>query len=131
MKTKSDVTWQNYLDDATNAIMADKPLEPIRKLHNMNASEDGKFIGLIQDLNSNLVEIKPSAAFSKELKAELMGQEQEGVVWRIRKMPARVQIAAIIAAVLGGLGGILLIIQGIVMGMRARSTKPNTVPEES
>jgi hypothetical protein len=131
MKTKSDVTWQNYLEDATDAIIADKPLEPIRKLHNMTASEDGKFIGLIQDLNSNLVEIKPSPTFAKELKAELMGQEQEGVVWRIRKMPARVQIAAIIAAVLGGLGGVLLIIQGIVMGMRSRSTKPNTVPEES
>ena len=131
MKTKSDVTWQNYLDDASNAIIADKPLEPIRKLHNMTASEDSKLIGIIQDLNSNLVEIKPSPQFAKELKAELMGQEQVGVVWRIRKMPARVQIAAIIAAVLGGLGGIVLIIQGIVMGMRSRSTKPNTVPEES
>ena len=128
---KSDVTWQNYLNEATEAILNDKPLEPVRKLHNMSSADDAKLIGLIQDLNANLVEIKPSPQFAKELKAELMGVEQEGVVWRIRKMPARVQIAAIIAAVLGGLGGILLIIQGIVMGMRARSTKPNTVPEES
>jgi hypothetical protein len=128
---KSDVTWQNYLDDATDTILADKPLEPIRKLHNISANEDGKLIGLIQDLNSNLVEIKPSPQFSKQLKAELMGIEQKGVVWRIRKMPARVQIAAIIAAALGGLGGALLIIQGVLIGMRARTSKPNTVPEES
>lgn len=128
---KSDVTWQNYLDDATNAIIADKPLEPIRKLHNMSSSEDAKLIGLIQDLNVNLVEIKPSAAFAKQLKADLLGVEEKGLVPRIRKMPARVQIAAIIAAVLGGLGGILLLIQGIWGGMKARSTKPSTIPEES
>lgn len=128
---KSDVTWQNYLDDATNAIIADKPLEPIRKLHNMSSSEDAKLIGLIQDLNVNLVEIKPSAAFSKQLKADLLGIEEKGLVPRIRKMPARVQIAAIIAAALGGVGGALLIIQGIWSSMKSRSSKPSTVPEES
>jgi hypothetical protein len=128
---KSDVTWQNYLDDATDAILADKPLEPIRKLHNMTASEDMKLIGLIQDLNCNLIEVKPSPQFARQLKGELLGAEQEGVVWRIRKMPARVQIAAIIAAALGGVGGILLIVQGILGGMRARASKPNAVPEES
>jgi hypothetical protein len=128
---KSDVTWQNYLDEATDAILADRPLEPVRKLHNMTASEDMKLITLIQDLNCNLVEMKPSPQFSRQLKAELLGVEQKGVVWRIRKMPARVQIAAIIAAALGGLGGVLLIVQGVLGGMRARASKPNAVPKES
>jgi hypothetical protein len=127
---KSDVTWQNYLDEATDAILANRPLEPVRKLHNMAASEDMKLIALIQDLNCNIVEMKPSPQFSRQLKAELLGIEQKGVVWRIRKMPARVQIAAIIAAALGGLGGVLLIVQGILGGMRARASKPNAVPEE-
>jgi hypothetical protein len=128
---KSDVTWQNYLDDATETIKADRPLEPIRKLHNISASDDTKLIGLIQDLNANLVEIKPSAQFARQLKADLLGIEEKGLVPRIRKMPARVQIAAIIAAALGGLGGIVLIIQGVLSSMKARSAKPKTAPEES
>jgi hypothetical protein len=128
---KSDVTWQNYLDDATEAIKGAKPLEPIRKLHNMNPSEDARMIGLIQDLNANLVEMKPSAQFARQLKSDLLGIEEKGLVPRIRKMPARVQIAAVIAAALGGLGGVLLIIQGILGSMKARAAKPNTVPEES
>lgn len=127
---KSDVTWQNYLEEATEVIIADKPLEPVRRLHNITAAEDMKFIGIIQDLHCNLVEIKPSPQFAKQLKEDLLGVEQQGVVWRIRKMPARVQIAAIIAAALGGIGGILLIIQRL-WDSRARAAKPQTAPEES
>jgi hypothetical protein len=128
---KSNVTWQNYLNDASDAILTGESLEPIRKRYSMDNSEDGKLIALIENMHTTMVEVKPSEQFAKQLKADLLGQEQETVVWRIRKLPARVQVAAVIAAILGGVGGLLLILQRIFGDNRSRATKTQVAPEEN
>lgn len=104
----SEVQWQNYLNEVTDAILLGEPSENIRSRYGINYRDDVKLIDLIEQLDNSLVPVEPSKEFTNRLKDELMGVERTGVVWRIRRLPARVQWAAIVAALLGG---VLIIIQ--------------------
>ncbi|MEL7436858.1 MAG: hypothetical protein AAFN11_23165, partial [Chloroflexota bacterium] len=107
----SEVQWQNYLSDITDAVFAEDDINAIRDQYGIDFREDRDLVSLIEQLNTNLQSVQPSEKFTRNLKAELLSGERTGVVWRIRRLPARVHFAAIIAA---SLGGVLLVIQRLM-----------------
>ena len=82
-------------------------------------------VSLTRRLHAGVQPIEPSAAFSRRLKADLMGQERQSLVWHWRQLPARVHIAAIVA-LFGGFG--LLIVGGIADVMRRQHNKESAAP---
>jgi len=124
----SDVQWQNYLNEATDAILTGDDVNGIRSRYGISHKDDTELIGLIEKLNGSFEAVQPTTQFSARLKDELMGVERTGVVWRIRRLPARVQWAAIVAAILGG---VLIVIQWFIgAGNRIRSKDHTRIPEE-
>ncbi|MEO1288773.1 MAG: hypothetical protein AAFV93_13475, partial [Chloroflexota bacterium] len=100
----SDVQWQNYLDEVSDALLTGnhQQIDKLRSKYGIAYKDDHQLVSLIEDMNQSFMTVEPSAQFSSRLKNELIGVEQTGVVWRIRKLPARVQWAAIVATILGG-----------------------------
>jgi hypothetical protein len=123
----SEVKWQNYLNDATEALLVDDSVDNIREHYGIPYGEGDDLIGLIESINSVMTEVQPSKQFSRHLKDELMGVEHTGVVWRIRRMPARVQMAALAAI----LSGFLLILQRIFLADTTSSESSSAFQEES
>lgn len=105
----SEVKWQNYLNDATEAFLAGESLEEVREEYGVPYQEAHELMSLVEEINTSLTVVEPSKQFSQHLKDELMGVERTGMVWRIRRLPARVQLAALAAI----LSGFLLIVQRI------------------
>jgi len=126
----SDVQWQNYLSDATDAILADDSVESIRDRYGIQYRDDRNLIDLIEKLDHSLVAVEPSQVFANRLHDELLGVEQTGVVGRIRRLPARVQWAAIVTALLGG--GLIIIQRLVNAGDNLRPEEhATTIPDES
>jgi hypothetical protein len=103
----SEVKWQNYLNDATEAFLAGESLESLREEYGIPYQEAHDLMSLVENINNTMIEVQPSKQFSRNLKDELMGLERTGMVWRIRHLPARVQLAALAAI----LSGFLIILQ--------------------
>ena len=107
----SEIKWQNYLDEATTALLAGDSIEVVREEYGIPYHEAHQLMSLVEDINTTMVEVQPSKQYTRNLKDELMGVERTSVVWRIRRMPARVQLAALAAI----LSGFLIILQRIFM----------------
>jgi len=58
-------------------------------------------IYIIEKLHVALIGKQPSRRFAKSLKRDLLGARKWGLLWQIRSLPPRVQIAAIAAVVAG------------------------------
>ncbi|MEO1165488.1 MAG: hypothetical protein AAFV98_17010 [Chloroflexota bacterium] len=124
----SEVQWQNYLSDITDAVFAEDDINAIRDQYGIDFREDRDLVSLIEQLNTNLQSVQPSEKFTRNLKAELLSGERTGVVWRIRRLPARVHFAAIIAA---SLGGVLLVIQRLMgAGEKLTEEHKSPIPDE-
>lgn len=100
MSPSSEVNMQNLLDAVTIALQQDEDIEPIMKSSSVPREEADPLIRLIQSLQSQLVQVEPSAKFATRLHSEVMGSRR-GVVTTVRQMPARVHVAAILAVVAG------------------------------
>jgi hypothetical protein len=87
--------------------------------------EASSLVSLTRRLHSSITPVEPSAAFSRRLKADLMGQERQSLVWHWRQLPARVHIAAILA-LFGGFG--LLVVGGIADVLRRQHNKESAAP---
>lgn len=126
----SDVQWQNYLSEATDAILTGDSVDGIRSHYDgISYTDDKELIDLIEGLDKSFPVVEPSAQFSLRLKDELIGEERTSVVWRIRRLPARVQRAAIVAALLGG---VLIVFQWFTgEGQGLHGEEPSRLPEES
>ena len=125
----SDVKWQNYLNEATDAILAGENVDSIQSRYGISHRDDRELIDLIENLDKSFVSIEPSTQFANRLKNELTGVERRGVVWRIRRLPARVQWAAIVAAIIGG---VLIVLQRLAgASNRLRQEERTRIPEES
>ncbi len=125
----SDVQWQNYLNEATDTILAGEKVDSVRSRYGISYQDDQELIKLIENLDKSFVQVEPSTQFTNRLKEELTGVEQTGVVWRIRRLPARVQWAAVVAAILGG---VLIVLQRLAgAGNRLRQEERTRIPEES
>ena len=108
----ADAKMRNYLADVTDALQVGDDVDVIREQHGISGQTSEEFTKLITRLNQAYVEVTPSAEFSQRLKAELLHEQKSGLVWRIRRLPARVQFAASAAL----LGGFMLILRRTVSG---------------
>ncbi len=118
----SDVKMQNLLNDVTEALLAGDNIDSVRGQYDVPRAESEELIDLIERINRSMVRVEPAPQFEKRLKADLLGERRAGVVWRIRKLPARVQVAAAAAI----MGGFLLILRRLFLGEDSRRTQEDT-----
>lgn len=100
MNASSDVNMQNLLDAIAAALQQDDDIEELIKQSAVPHDEAESLADLIQSLQAALVPVEPTARFTEELEAQLMNTRR-GVVTRVRQMPARVHIAAVLAVAAG------------------------------
>jgi hypothetical protein len=117
---------QDLLAAFTDAVLHDEA-EADRVLDRQVLSRDAaSLVTLTRRLHTSIKPVEPSAAFTRRLKADLMGPESKTLLWRWRQLPARVHIAAILAAVFG-FGGVGLIAVGrLVEGTRRHQDNKET-----
>src|SRR5690349_16612277 len=109
----SDVNMQDLLAAVTDAIIAEEhDIDVIADRYDVPRKEANSLIHLIHRLNDEVAIIEPSSAFSHRLKMDLMGEKQAGLIWRWRRLPARVQIAASVTLV----GGFVLLVTRFFTG---------------
>ena len=109
----SDVNMQDLLAAVTDAIIADEAdIEIVADRYDVPRKEANSLIHLIHRLHYSVNERQPSMAFSHRLKSDLMGVPQTGLIWRWRRLPARVQIATGVTLV----GGFVLLITRLFTG---------------
>lgn len=119
----ADTRTQAFLQDITDAALFGDSLEAVRAAHDLPPDEQQEWVDLIVQLNSTLVKVEPDPQFAQRLKGELLGKPQTGVLWRIRKLPARVQIAATAAIV----GGFALLLRRLFLGEDSVSRETSSV----
>jgi type VI protein secretion system component VasF len=123
----SETQMQAYLSEVTDALLAGKDIEHIRRKYNIAPQERADLDDLLQRLNNTMQPVKPRAEFKARLKADLLDEPQpSGVLWQIRKLPARVQMAAIAALV----GSFMLILQRRVSGEETAGSE-STIQEQA
>lgn len=92
----------DLLSALTDAIIADDTaIDGIVSRYGVPRGDVEPFIHLVRRLHLVLVGVRPSRRFVRRLQAELLGQQRIGVIGRIRYLPPRVQIAAMVAVVAG------------------------------
>lgn len=92
----------DLLSALTDAIIADDvAIDGIVNRYGVPRNEVEPFVHLVRRLHVVLVGVRPSRRFVRRLQTELLGQQRVGVIGRIRYLPPRVQIAAMIAVVAG------------------------------
>jgi hypothetical protein len=99
----SEIQIQELLSAVTDALLADEQVDfdtIISRYSVPRATVEG-LVGIIQRLHMVMVGEQPSRRFVRRLKQDLIGMPDQTVVWRIRHLPLRVQIAAGIALVAG------------------------------
>lgn len=124
----SDVNMQDYLAALTDALMVDEPsdaeLEALMTRYDV-PRRDAQALALaklVKRLRGALQPVQPSVRFSRKLKDELMGVPQTDLVGRWRRLPARVQMAALFT-----------LMGGFALFLRARltlGTSTSPTPEE-
>ena len=117
---------QNLVNEVTDALLAGENLDTVRRKHDVARGDADDLINLIERINQSMQKVEPSAQFAKSLKADLMGEQRTGVVGQIRKLPARVQYAAVVAIV----GGFLLILRRMFFGYEEHGVQEETNPAQ-
>lgn len=102
MNSTSDVQLQDLLSAVTDALlMGDEQIDEIISRYRVPRSQVDGLVSIIRHLHVALVGVQPSGRFSRRLYEDLMGSQRWTLVTRMRRMPARVQIAALLALVAG------------------------------
>lgn len=65
--------------------------------HDIPIGEASAYAHLVGRIDHTLIDVAPPAQFKKQLRADLVGDEPSGMFTRLRKLPPRLQVAAIIA----------------------------------
>jgi hypothetical protein len=93
---------ETLLAAVTEAIIHDEQdLDSIVNRYAVPRGEVEGLVNVIRRLHVVLVGVRPSRRFAQRLRLELMGQQQRGVINRLRYLPPRVQIAGGIVLVAG------------------------------
>ncbi len=109
---------ESLLAALTEAILQDEQdLDRIVSRYAVPRADLVGLVNLIQRLHVVLVGVRPSRRFAQRLRLELMGEQQSGVINRLRYLPPRVQIA----------GGIVLV-AGFMLLSRRRAAASLTEP---
>ncbi len=104
----NDTHTENYLEALTAAILAELPPEQLDALaqeYHVPPSEAEPLVRLVNRLHQTLTAVRPSRAFAERVKRELYAQYDPSLMGRLRRLPARVQMAALLVF----LGGFLFI----------------------
>lgn len=102
MQGSSEVQFQNLLSDLTDAILADDGSHrAIAAQFDVSRAEIDGLVKLIHGLHRALVGVRPSRRFANHLKEDLMGPNRWGIVSRVRHLPPRVQIVALVTLIAG------------------------------
>jgi len=99
---RSDAQMQDLLAEVTDALLAGEDIDSIHKRYGISREECEEMIQIVKDLNHTMVKMTPSPEFARRLKADLVGERRTGVMWRLQRLPAHVQMAAV-AALFGGI----------------------------
>ena len=91
---------QDLLDEVTAALQQGDDIEALISQSSVPQGEAEGLVSVIQSLQATLVPLEPTAGFAEELGAQLMNRRRS-VVMRVRQMPARVHLAALLAVVAG------------------------------
>jgi hypothetical protein len=119
-----EIRLQDWLLTVTDAVQSgDDDLDRLLGLSSAPSTGADDLFDLIRWLDMSLVEQEPSARFMARLKQDLM-DEPEGVFTRLRRLPARVQIAAIVAVV----AGVLLIVPRRLLNLGSGDKKATDIP---
>jgi hypothetical protein len=98
-----ETQFENLLDAITDALLHDQDdVNKIVARYPVPATRLDGLVDLITRLNIALTPQQPRDRFVHQLKRDLVGQ-QSGLLARLRYLPGRVQIAAGLAVIAGGL----------------------------
>jgi len=98
-----ETQFENLLDAITDAVLHNPDdVRAVIARHPVPATRLDGLAELIARLNATLTPQQPQDRFVRQLKRDLVGQ-QSGLLARLRYLPGRVQIAAGLAVIAGGL----------------------------
>lgn len=100
MSASDDIQLHNTLDSITARLQSGETTEALFAEAEEAQGDLGEFVDIIQSLHTSLIPISPSQEFGDRLRADLL-DGRPGVVERVRQMPARVHVAAILAVFAG------------------------------
>ena len=100
MSASDDIQLHNTLDSITARLQSGETTEPLIAESEEAQGDLGEFVEIIQSLHASLIPTSPSQEFGNRLRADLL-DGRPGVVERVRQMPARVHVAAILAVFAG------------------------------
>lgn len=105
----TETNMQHLLAAVTDALIADEyaDIETLAAQYDVPRKDINSLLHLIRRLRGTLHIVEPNPAFARRLKHELLGKKQVGILWRIRRLPARVQVAAGLAL----MGGFMLLLR--------------------
>jgi len=90
----------NLLDAITLRLQNGDAVEPLVAQSEDSYNDVEEFADIIQSLHTSLTPLNPGQEYADSLRAELL-DGGPGVVRRVRQMPARLSIAAILAVFAG------------------------------
>ena len=100
MPKAADIQMQELVEAITTTLQNGDGIESLVVNADLTRDELDETVRVIQTLNSSLIPQEPSAEFSDRLRADLLGRDAK-LTRRLRQMPARVHIAAILAICFG------------------------------
>ncbi len=98
----SEIQMQNLLSAVTDALLAEEnDIDNIITYYNVPHREVSSLVNIVRRLHVTLVGQQPSKRFARRLKHDLLGTPGWAVVKHVRRLPARVHIAAAVTVVAG------------------------------
>ncbi len=105
----SELNLENLLSAVTDALLAEQSdINAIIRRYDVKRANVDSFVAVIRRMHVVMVRQEPSEKFVRRLKQDLVGRNQ-GMVARVRYLPARVQLAAGVALLAGS--GVMLLIR--------------------
>lgn len=109
----TEVQMQEFVSALTDAVVQGRgSVDQIVGRYDMHDEDVMMWLPLIEDLNQTLVEVQPSERYRRQLRKELLTGQPVNVGLRLRRLPARVQLAAVLTLI----GGFLLIARNRFVG---------------
>ena len=100
MDGTSELKTEDLLDNVTSSLQRGDDIEPLVLQESLLQAGVEDLIDIIADLDTALIPVEPRVEFSDQLRAQLLN-ERGGVMKRVRQMPARVHVAALLAVIAG------------------------------
>ena len=100
MSRSADIHTGNLLDAITARLQNGDAADPLLAQAEDLPDDVEEFVNIIQSLHTSLTPLNPGQEYADSLRADLLAG-QPGVVRRVRQMPARVHVAAIMALFAG------------------------------